>query len=410
MNVSSFLRRIRRRLTREEGWVLVTAMILMATMLSMGLATFAYVDGQQSQSGAERQKDTAFNLAETAMNATAFSLSNTWPGAGSSSTPFPTCTQASTDSRCPTPGTMAGLVVGPDAGNVSWQVNVYDNGINGQGQSSATWYSDAITPAQPSYDANGDGKVWIRSQATVNGNTRVLVEQVQVQLVPVNLPHDVVLAGSLQAGNNGNKVLIDTQGSSLTPSTVQVRCNRNTDATCLVYRQGSQLSPDTTCDNVCNASAPTTAISSSAIAGLKSQAKANGTFYTTCPANLPTSFTVLWIDGPDNCSYTGNATINSSTSPGLLIMNNGTFQLGGTVTFYGVIYALNAQGSSSDIAPLVETFGDANVFGGILVDGGGNVEVASSHTNLTYADNAFSNINTNGTAAPLQNTFRQIPH
>jgi hypothetical protein len=189
-----------------------------------------------------------------------------------------------------------------------------------------------------------------------------------------------------------------------------VRCNKNTDPTCLVYRVGAQISPDTNCDIVCNPSAPTTAMSSSAQAALKNVAKGNGTFYTTCPSSLPTSFTVLWIDGPANCSYVGNTTLDSSTSPGVIIINNGTFQLGGTVTFYGVIYALNAQGSTSDTVPIVETFGNAHVYGGILVDGGGNVEVASSQVNLTYADNAFTSITSNGTATPLQNTFRQIPH
>jgi Tfp pilus assembly protein PilX len=407
--MTTLLRNVKRRLAREEGWVLVTAMILMATMLSMGLATFAFVDGQQRQSGSQRQRDTAFNLAETAMNMTVFSLTSNWPGPGSSGNPFPTCTQSSTDPRCPSASTLAGLVVGPDASSAGWQVNVYDNGVNGQGQSSATWYSDTITSAQPSYDANGDGKLWIRAAATVNGQTRVLVEQTQVQLAPVSVPHDVVLAGSLQTGNNGNKVLVDTQGSSLTPSTVLVRCHRNSDSNCLSYRQGAQISPDTTCDLDCNPSIPNTAMSASAIAALKSAAQANGTYYATCPSNLPAQSSVTWIDS-GNCGWTGNSSWNSSTSPGLLIINNGTLSFGGTVTFYGVIYALNAQGSTSETNPVVSTQGNSHIYGGILIDGGGNVSIASSHTNLTYADNAFSSITTNGSASPIQNTFRQIPH
>ena len=117
----------------------------------------------------------------------------------------------------------------------------------------------------------------------------------------------------------------------------------------------------------------------------------------------------MWIDS-GNCSYISNSIYNSSSSPGLTIINNGTISLGGTVTYYGVIYALNAQNATSTTDFVVQTTGNAQIFGGILVDGGGSVEIGSSHVNLTFDDNAFSSIKAFGNVIPIQNTFRQIPH
>ena len=56
-------------------------------------------------------------------------------------TPHPTCTQTSTDTRCPDPATLSHMFNTPDtASGTTWQVNVYDNGTNAQGQSSGSFY------------------------------------------------------------------------------------------------------------------------------------------------------------------------------------------------------------------------------------------------------------------------------
>ena len=65
---------VKRRLAREEeeGWAVVTAIVLTSLMLVMGLALLAIVDTQAHQSGRERVGDAAFNLAEGALNAESF--------------------------------------------------------------------------------------------------------------------------------------------------------------------------------------------------------------------------------------------------------------------------------------------------------------------------------------------------
>ena len=390
--------RLRYRLGEEGGWALVTAMLVMAMMLALGLAVFAIVDEQQRLSGMQRQGDTAFNLAEAALNAEMFALGNQWPGFGAGANPYPTCTQTSTDTRCPDPATLSHMFNTPDtASGTTWQVNVYDNG-----QSSGSFYSDSITTTQPSYDANGDGKLWVRAQSTVRGRTRVLVGEVQVQLNQESLPHAATIAGSLQTSNNGRKVIIDTQGSALQPAPVEVRCNPLINPNCLVYQAAKgQISPDTTAANYTGGNS----LSAAALARLKATAIDNGTYYTACPGALP-SGPVVWLQSV-SCSFTGNSVANSANSPGALIVDNGTLSLGGTTSFYGLIYATNSQGSSGTVVSLS---GNTQVTGGIEIDGQGGLVAGSSKVNLTFSDAAFTGLRSFGSADLLQNTFRQIAH
>ncbi len=55
---------MRRLLHREDGWALVTAVIVMSLMIGVGLASYAYVDTQVEQSANERTRESSFNYAE----------------------------------------------------------------------------------------------------------------------------------------------------------------------------------------------------------------------------------------------------------------------------------------------------------------------------------------------------------
>ncbi|MEJ7715463.1 MAG: pilus assembly PilX N-terminal domain-containing protein [Thermoleophilaceae bacterium] len=57
------------RCREERGSALIAAIVLIGVMMSIGLATASYVDGQQTQSGGERTRESAFNLAEAALGA-----------------------------------------------------------------------------------------------------------------------------------------------------------------------------------------------------------------------------------------------------------------------------------------------------------------------------------------------------
>ena len=85
---------------------------------------------------------------------------------------------------------------------------------------------------------------------------------------------------------------------------------------------------------------------------------------------------------------------------------NGRLSLGGTTTFYGLIYAPNPSCTSDD---LVLTQGNAHIYGGVAIDCEGGLDVGESQENVTFDSSAFNNLKTTGAAGLVQNTWRELP-
>src|SRR4051812_9094699 len=102
----------------EDGWVLVTALVLMLIMAVFAAATLTLSSGEARSSAASRSRESAFNLAEAAMNAQTFALASHWPGTGgatSAAIRYPTsCTPSLADSRCPDIASMRQLATSVD--------------------------------------------------------------------------------------------------------------------------------------------------------------------------------------------------------------------------------------------------------------------------------------------------------
>src|SRR3954454_8288658 len=67
------------RIKEENGFVLATAIVVMAFMVLVGLALLKVVDTQSKESGRERVRETSFNVAEGLLYAEAAVLQNNWP-------------------------------------------------------------------------------------------------------------------------------------------------------------------------------------------------------------------------------------------------------------------------------------------------------------------------------------------
>jgi Tfp pilus assembly protein PilX len=407
----------RERATDERGWALVTAMLLMAIMLSTILGVARYVDTQTTMGAMTRKRETAFNYAEAAMNMQVYALSRDWPGAGSTVTPYTDCTEASTGSRCPNATELANLIASPDSAGVKWKTQVRDNAGN-----SPNFYSDSSVLSQDAKDTNGDGRLWVRAQSTARGKTRTIVELVRVEEEAVDLPHAAVVAGRFQSSNNGQKVVVDTTGGTGANGFVGVRCTpalgETAATTCLdqPLGSGSTNTPakwdalvQTQIDPYAGHVQTGYQVSDNAMTQftrdqLKARAMADGKYFATCPATWPTG-TIVYIES-GNCSYTSNVTVNSPQQPGLLLLNNGTLTLGGTGDYWGVIYCVNAQNSSG---PVLNLNGSGTLHGGVFVDGQGIVVAGgTSNTNIKYEDSALSAVKGYGSAGLIQNTWREI--
>src|SRR5439155_20055167 len=117
-----------RRLQREDGYVLVIALILMLIMLGIGLAAFNFVGTEQRASTMERQRESELNLSEGVLAAEAYLLGKNWPDTAAKSFPA-TCSPTSSDSRCPTTAHLAANFKAVDFVNgMSWNVQIRDYG------------------------------------------------------------------------------------------------------------------------------------------------------------------------------------------------------------------------------------------------------------------------------------------
>lgn len=430
-----------RRLKQETGFAVATAIIVMTLMLTLGLATLALVDNQTQQSGRERMRETAYNVAEAALSNEVFTMSQPWPGKASYS--LTDCTNSSTGTQCPSPANMAQAFQGSDfSSSTVWNVSVRDNL-----GSAAAYYRKSVVDTTPCpspagagnsapcrWDSNGDGLLWVRAQATVAGRTRKLVTLARQQQVPITLPFNAVLAGKLSTTNNGLKPIVDEQGCWVTgvesgqclsakPGVVAVRCSLASGTQpspgdpCLGYDPTKgQLSPDLYYTNFqgikdgCANGYTNCALTALQQDALRTRAMALGTYYPdTCPTDL--SGAIVFVDNPPGgtCSYTGGDW-NTSGTPGMLFINHGTLRLDGNITFFGVVYAANANPAPTNAGDIVVLGGTTTIRGPVIVEGPGGVLAGSSKVNIVFDPNAAASLfGYSGSAAISQNSYRELP-
>jgi hypothetical protein len=382
---------MRKRLSSQRGSVLPISIIVMSVMMGLGLAVYSSADFQGAEATRESGREATFNLSDAVLKQQIFLLSKNWPG--SVGTAYPACTQASTASGCPDNATVLSNFTAADYGaGYAWTSAVQDNG-----GTVATYYTPTGAASQPGYDANGDGKVWVRAQSTVRGRPRTIVALVKAELVPIPFPRNAVTAGNFATGNTGNKVIVDTNGWNDGQSgDIQVRCPES-DPACAVYRDG-QLSPDTTQYDYGNLYA----VSESEFEGLRGIAKSNSSYYETgCPASMTGA--MVFVENAD-CSYS-TGTANSAASPGMFVINNGTLTLSGNITYHGLVYARNGQNSSGDVVTLT---GTSLIEGAIAVDGNGAVRVGNSALNLVFDPNVFGAVKGYGNAGLSHGYWREL--
>lgn len=377
---------------------LITATIAVVVMMALGLATVAFVGGQRNFATGERHRESAFNLAEAVLNSEIFVVSKNWPASSGSSYPS-RCTSTSSVRNCPDPAIIAAQFTGPDYVNSSWNVTLQDNG-----GANADYYSTTAAASQPTYDANGDGKIWVKAQAVARGKTRTLVGQVKTDVRTISFPPNVLTAGYFSTTSNGNKVFVDTSGRSYSsnpgnPGTLAVRCNTPPKSPCLNYEASKgQVSPPAVERNY-----PTARLTTSEdLEALRSAAKSLGTYTGNgCPSSLVGS--LVFIEN-GNCGYNGG-TYNSLTAPGMVVVATGTLSLGGNFRYYGLVYAANLQNSTGFV---ISMNGCPKVIGGVAVDGPGGVSVGSCGDNIAFNGNVFGLAKVAGDPTSAKGTWREV--
>ena len=120
-------------------------------------------------------------------------------------------------------------------------------------------------------------------------------------------------------------------------------------------------------------------------------------------------FKIVVLDFHGACSLTGSTNFSPDATAGLLIVKNSdsSIEFGGTTVFNGVIYHAN-MGTPPSSGVLISTSGNAQINGGILIDGPGQLLVGQSGGNIKFVDRAFGSVQSIGTAGIVQNTWREL--
>lgn len=409
------------RMKSEQGIVLTTAIVVMLIMLLLGLAVIATVNVQSSETGHEKSGEAAFNLANSVLQAEAYQVQVNWPSAAAAALPL--CNDSSVQTvgceGTALTNNLASTYAGPSYAGATWTAQVVDD------TGGSSYYDDSLASSAPAWDSNGDGRVWVRAQAIVGGQKRVLVEQ----LVHINsvlaVPDNTVTAGAIYTENLGNKVIIEArdQSSGLTGN-VEVRCGNGStqpvqgQGNCLGWSSSKgQLDPATAYGaGYVDPSGGYQTLTNTQINDLIQTAQSAGTYYSTgsCP---PAGTAGVVVVQNANCSYTGKDTWNTATNPGALIFLQGSVQFSGNETFYGVVYMANqagtippCTGSALSAPPIVDVHGNATVYGAVFVDRCGVVAVGESKQNIVFSTNSLAGLYAAQAAMPAQNTFRIIPN
>jgi Tfp pilus assembly protein PilX len=401
----------------EQGFALVAAIVLLTVIMGLGLGLLLFTDNQQKAAGREQASESAFNVAEAALNAQITQVSRSWP-ALEGAQPYEKggCTAANSTATngCPTAESMKiGYPVTSTAacpasvkdawGSASsnqWATYVRDDNPG----ENVSFFNSSLENEQVGYDKNGDNKLWVRSVGIVQCRLVSLTALVSRQEIALNFPRAVMSANWFTTGNNGkgHEVIIEGETpESGVPGEVFMRCEGfATVPECENYRKGqiahAKVNPPP--------GAPTPTLTAIQLAAFRQAAESQHTYYPagSCPTGLPSGKPVF-VQGPCAVSGGKQEVGNSKEHPGFLIIVNGTFELVGQAEFWGVVYAVNEQESSGVV---VKVGGNANLRGEIIVDGKGGIEAGENHTkNVEYDPRAAAEEKIYAGATPTRNSF-----
>jgi Tfp pilus assembly protein PilX len=400
----------RLKLNGEAGSAVVTSIMVMAMIVTLGLASYAYVDTQSKMSGNERNRESTFNYGEGVLNSEAFVASSNWPGSSATSA-LPDCsfngTSVSSSSgdvtKCPTAASLSAAFTSADyARGVTWTAKVRDNvGTTAcksgtGGNTCGYYYSDsAVNQASVArYDANGDGMLWIRSRTTVGTSSRTQVALVQVQKQSLNMPHSVLTANSVTS-NYSPKLKVFPGGSS-----VMLRCpsaQAGNPQGCVNTKRPDQIPAGSL-----KATGGSPALKAADLELLRQRAKSEGKWYASCPSSPPGP--LVFIES----GFCGQSSLppTSAANPGLYVLVDGTLNIGGSGDYWGLIYLVNKSGHTGNV---FDSNGNHKWNGAINIDGPGNANLGtSSNTSLNFDDNVFNGLFGYANAGIVRPSYREI--
>jgi len=416
-----------RAFRREEGAALLTAIVAVTLMATVGFSLLSVVDSQTKETRTERASESAFNLAEAVLNAQAFLAGRNWPRS-TAQMPAPATAAAPCSGQ-----TMAGTLAVPAASvTMRDQIqNMLAQTYRGATAGSQWWVTACEEGGRNAWDAsllNGlaydpsvvasptakPRRMWIRAEAEVGGRRRAVVGLVQAGQAPVFPSNLAVVTGKVGADlttTSGQLLtgavvgpLLGTLtggGQPLIQGPVGLRCSLLDNVELLgclsgLFKATTMLTvaPILQANNFVDFRSDT-AISAEQLALLRQQAQETGTYYATTSggvggvangaACLPAGSAgkIVFIeqvgDGTGSCILSTNANPSATA----LIVGAGGVRVQGNGTFTGVIYALHRKALAGGIADVrivgTAAAGSPKVVGAVFADDNPALAAASRH-------------------------------
>jgi hypothetical protein len=449
------------RLAGQEGYVLVSAIVLATIMVSIGLVLAGLIDNGTHRTREDRERESALLVDEGVLYAQSLVMQTAWPTGPTTDAAtgrpqyYPakcdSTTASGTDFRCPNPQTLAAANSSSPASaafsnvdvlkNVTWATKVRDNG----GDLAKSYDPANADKAQTgcfafgpcTYDANRDRELWVQSQTYVRGKPRNVVAKLRLEQLAESIPQTAVVSGALSITNNGNHggtPIIDAKDSQ-----VVVRCADPTESDCANFEAG-QIKPGTP---ISDSIAPNM-MSPEQLQRFKQRAIMDRKYFPGCPTDpYDLSGKVVWVEGctnPPNLTSKVPTTpcptaptgldkdcVNSESNPGLLIWHCGQADMSGGWTYRGVLYIVNnsdgtcqppvnqvrGNGTCSkqpNATPedAITTNGGFGVWGSVAVDGPACLKLGSNGIQVSYDKRVFDAVQSYGTVGLVQNTWREL--
>ncbi len=402
---------LRSRLEAERGSALVTAVLVMAIMMSIAVPLMSMVDTQQRMTAAERLHEGSFSLTDAVLNAQVFILSNNWPA--DEDNYYPPCTQKSISLKCPDASAITQQYTGPDYSTTAWKLTVHDDG-----SSAADYYDEAVVNEQPPYDANTNGRVWVRADARGAGTTQSLVAQVKMTEHVETFPRHVTTTGYMTIKHiHKNGIL--TQGNAAQPAPLVLRCTGVTftskghsPGNCLSLKKKKKkwIVPQIIQEGYVGNALPPAAID-----GLRQRAKALGTLLRDLSRRPGRRARVrrarrLQVQGRQEEVQFGvyarkRIEINSAANPGAFVVADGSVTFDGKLTYYGIVYAANLSNRTDTLINILKK---SQIVGSVAVDGMGGTYIKAHGSPIVFDPTAFWDLTSLQGATIVQGSWHEL--
>lgn len=354
----------------EGGSAIIIVMMFAFVFLAMGMGLFFLVLSSINGTELEEKEVKAFNVAEAGVDAGMLALKVNWPeGSSDLTTVDETALRADFDAtqfRDPTRSPAGDFI----------NIEIRDN--------SGTVFDPTALP----YDANGDDKVYVASEANVDDDRHRIIILAERNSWNLSFPLIAMYTSSFDANGQGLDISIDPQQTEPLPLNGTVPAYYNS--------QVGKKSLDLGANVVANPSDPGSFdswVGTALMGALKGIAQAEGTYFTNATtantfllsAAAPGKITYLETTGAVEIG--GSAAIGSRTNPVVLVIDANGQDVGldfkGTADFFGIVVV---KGN-----PFIR--GTASIWGSFIASGLLTNKGNGSSPEINYNGNVIKQIN-----------------